>query len=199
MSEESISKGMNNGGDINTKETNTGGDINNKEMNTGGDSNSKETTTGGDSNNKEMNISGDINRIFAEQFPIKQGDVNLYSPLVLAYAGDAVYELYIRTLLLSQGNAPVHKLHKRSISYVKAKAQSDIIHRLMDLLTAEEQDIVRRGRNAKSGTIPKNADVTEYKYATGFEALIGYLYLKGEYSRLLDVLKMSVKQGQDGI
>lgn len=136
-----------------------------------------------------------INAIIGSTFPVKPGDVNQYSPLVLAYAGDAVYELYIRTLLLSQGNAPVHKLHKRSITYVKAKAQSDIIHRLMDSLTEEEQDVVRRGRNAKSGTIPKNADVTEYKYATGFEALIGYLYLRGEYSRLLELLKMSVEPG----
>jgi ribonuclease III family protein len=144
-------------------------------------------------------MDGDIGGIFGEQLQIRQEDVNLFSPLVLAYAGDAVYELYIRTLLLSQGNAPVHKLHKRSVAFVKAKAQSEIIHRLMELLTPEEQDIVRRGRNAKSGTIPKNADVTEYKYATGFEALIGYLYLKGDFARLQELLKISVSQAQDGI
>jgi ribonuclease-3 family protein len=106
--------------------------------------------------------------------------------------GDAVFELYIRTLLVSKGNAPVHKLHKQSISYVKAKSQSDTIHRMLEDLSAEEQDVVRRGRNAKSGTIPKNADVTEYKYATGFESLIGYLYLKEDYPRLLELLKISV-------
>lgn len=144
-------------------------------------------------------INADINSVIGGEFPIKKGDVNLFSPLVLAYAGDAVYELYIRTLLLSHGNAPVHKLHKRSIAFVKAKAQSDTVHRLMPVLSAEEQDIVRRGRNAKSGTIPKNADVTEYKYATGFEALLGYLYVKGDYARLLELLKMSVLQDQDGI
>lgn len=119
-------------------------------------------------------------------------DVNQYSPLVLAYIGDAVYEVFIRTLLISGGNAPVHKLHKRSIELVKAKAQSDVIHRILEHLLPEEQDIVRRGRNAKSGTIPKNADVTEYKYATGFESLIGYLYLQRDYARLIQILRMSV-------
>lgn len=130
-------------------------------------------------------------------FHIKQEDLNTYSPLVLAYAGDAVYELFVRTLLIGKGNAPVHKLHKQSITYVKAKAQSDTIHSLMETLTPEEQDVVRRGRNAKSGTIPKNADVTDYKYATGFESLLGYLYLKGDYTRLLEVLSISIGQSHD--
>jgi ribonuclease-3 family protein len=119
-------------------------------------------------------------------------DITGYSPLVLAYLGDSVYEVYIRTLLVCEGNAPVNKLHKRSIAYVKAKAQSDIIHKIMDFLSPDEQDMVRRGRNAKSGTIPKNADVTEYKYATGFETLLGYLYLKKDYERLNAILKMAV-------
>ncbi len=105
----------------------------------------------------------------------RHGDLNTYSPLVLAYVGDAVFELYVRTLLVSKGNAPVHKLHRQSITFVKAKSQSDTIHKLLESLTQEEQDVVRRGRNAKSGTIPKNADVTEYRYATGFETLLGYL------------------------
>jgi len=126
------------------------------------------------------------------EFNIKPSDVSQYPPLVLAYIGDTVYEVYIRTMVLSEGVAPVHKLHRRSTEFVKAKAQSDIIHEIIGLLTEEEKDIVRRGRNAKSGTIPKNADVTEYKYATGFESLLGYLYLKKEFSRLVEVLKMSV-------
>lgn len=141
----------------------------------------------------------DIYNIIGEESLIKQGELNTYSPLVLAYVGDAVYDLYIRTLLVSQGNAPVHKLHKRSIAFVKAKAQSDTIHKLMEKLTPDEQDTVRRGRNAKSGTIPKNADVTEYKYATGFETLLGYLYIKGDYTRLLELLKLSAEQNQSGI
>lgn len=129
---------------------------------------------------------------------IKQDEINKLPPLVLAYIGDTVYEVFIRTLLVSEGSAPVHKLHKRSIDFVKAKAQSDIVHGIMDSLSAEEQDVVRRGRNAKSGTIPKNADVTEYKYATGFESLIGYLYLKRDYARLLQVLKMAVTEKETG-
>ncbi len=128
------------------------------------------------------------------EYDFKDENIDNYSPLVLAYIGDAVYEVFIRTLLVSEGNSPVHKLHKRSIAYVKAKAQSDIIHRIHDMLTPEEQDIVRRGRNAKSGTIPKNADVTEYKYATGFESLIGYIYLKRDYERLTDIIRMAVKE-----
>ncbi|MEN6314186.1 MAG: ribonuclease III domain-containing protein [Clostridiaceae bacterium] len=138
----------------------------------------------------------EIYKTVGENSPVSRGDLNAYSPLVLAYVGDAVHELYIRTLLLSQGNAPVHKLHKRSIAYVKAKAQSDTIHRMMEMLTQEEQDVVRRGRNAKSGTIPKNADVTDYKYATGFETLLGYLYIKGDYGRLLELLKSSTEQAE---
>lgn len=126
------------------------------------------------------------------EVPGRSGSPEAYPPLVLAYIGDAVYEVYIRTLLVGGSNAPVHILHKRSTDYVKAKAQSDTVHRIMENLTPDEQDIVRRGRNAKSGTIPKNADVTEYKYATGFESLIGYLYLKGDTERLMHVLKMAV-------
>jgi ribonuclease-3 family protein len=123
-------------------------------------------------------------------------DVDELSPLVLAYVGDAVYELYIRTFLVCKKNLPVHMLHKQSIHYVQAKAQSDTVHQLMDLLSDEEKNIVRRGRNAKSNTIPKNADVTEYKYATGFESLLGYLYLRREHLRLMQLLKISV-EGQD--
>lgn len=123
---------------------------------------------------------------------LTQSDLNQLSPLVLAYVGDTVYEVFIRTMLACEGKSSVHALHKRSIAYVKAKSQSDIIHKIMEELTQEEQDVVRRGRNAKSGTIPKNADVTEYKYATGFESLVGYLFLKKDYDRLRQVLEMAV-------
>lgn len=126
------------------------------------------------------------------EFNINKNEVSQYSPLVLAYIGDTVYEVFIRTLVVSEGNAPVNKLHRRATGFVKAKAQSDIAHEIMSLLTEEEQDIIRRGRNAKSGTIPKHADVTEYKYATGFESLLGYLYLIKDFVRLIEVLKMSV-------
>ncbi|NSW89768.1 MAG: Mini-ribonuclease 3 [Firmicutes bacterium] len=129
--------------------------------------------------------------MFAE-IDLKKQDIREYSPLVLAYLGDAIYELFIRTLVLSEGNRSVYKLHKRSTEYVKAKAQSGTIHRILEFLTPEEQEIVRRGRNAKPGTVPKNADIVEYKYATGLEALLGYLYLKQDYTRLMQVLKMCI-------
>lgn len=129
--------------------------------------------------------------MFAE-IDLKKQDIREYSPLVLAYLGDAIYELFIRTLVLSEGNRSVYKLHKRSTEYVKAKAQSSTIHRILESLTEEEQEIVRRGRNAKPGTVPKNADIVEYKYATGFESLLGYLYLKQDYVRLIEILKMCI-------
>ena len=138
----------------------------------------------------------EIFKKISQELPVKPGDINTYSPLALAYVGDAVYELYIRTLLLSRGNAPVHKLHRQSVAFVKAKAQSDIVHKLMERLDPVEQDVVRRGRNAKSGTIPKNADVADYKYATGFETLLGYLYLKQDFARLLEVMRISVEQSE---
>lgn len=138
---------------------------------------------------------GELFDKFLGELKFNDNTINNLSPLVLAYIGDAVYEVFIRTLLVSEGNVPVHILHKRSIAFVKAKAQSDIIHRIMAFLTPDELDVVRRGRNAKSGTIPKNADVTEYKYATGFESLIGFLYLKKDYDRLMNILKMAISGG----
>ncbi len=113
-------------------------------------------------------------------------------PLVLAYVGDAVFEVYVRTVLVGRENLSVHKLHRMSIEYVKARAQSDIVHRLIDSLSPEEQDVVRRGRNAKAATAPKNASIIDYRYATGFESLIGYLFLKRDFQRLMDVLEMAV-------
>lgn len=128
-----------------------------------------------------------------DKFSFSDNDIFALNPLILAYIGDAVYEVYVRTMLVHDNKVSVHRLHKLSIEYVKAKSQSDIIHKIMDKLTDEEKDIVRRGRNAKSGTIPKNADVTEYKYATGFESLIGYLYLKRQYARLMEIFEMAVQ------
>ncbi len=127
-------------------------------------------------------------------FDIKPMDVMNLQPLVLAYIGDAVYEVYIRTMLVVNKKTNVNMLHKMSIKYVKAKSQADIVHRVNDRLTADEQDIVRRGRNAKSATVPKHADVTDYRYSTGFEALIGYLYLTNNYERLMEVLRLAVEE-----
>ncbi len=128
-----------------------------------------------------------------EDFDIKPIEVMSLQPLVLAYIGDAVYEAYVRTMLVVNKKTNVNMLHKMSVKYVKAKAQSDIVKRIMDKLTAEEQDVVRRGRNAKSATVPKHAEVTDYRYSTGYEALIGYLYLTKQTGRLMDILRMSVE------
>ncbi|NLK35554.1 MAG: Mini-ribonuclease 3, partial [Gracilibacteraceae bacterium] len=91
------------------------------------------------------------------------------------------------------------KLHKMSVEFVKAKAQADILGKINELLTPEEQDIVRRGRNSKSTTMPKNADVFDYRYATGFEALIGFLYLTGQIDRLMEIIRLviDVKTGSE--
>lgn len=127
-------------------------------------------------------------------FDIKPVDVMNLQPLVLAYIGDAVYEAYIRTMLIVNHKSNVNMLHKMSVRYVKAQAQSDIVKRIADKLTPDEQDIVRRGRNAKSATVPKHAEVTDYRYSTGYEALIGYLYLVNNTERLMEILKMSVEE-----
>ena len=110
------------------------------------------------------------------------------SPLALAYVGDAVYELYVRLLLVAQGSNKMKDLHRQAVSYVKAGTQAAFLRELEPMLTQEELDVVRWGRNAKSGHVPKSADVVEYRHSTGFEALIGYLYLKGSEERLLQIL-----------
>lgn len=129
-----------------------------------------------------------------KDFDIKPIDVMNLQPLVLAYIGDAIYEVYIRTMLIINNKANVNMLHKMSVKYVKAQAQSDIVRRIMDRLTSDEQDIVRRGRNAKSATVPKHAEITDYRYSTGYEALIGYLYLMDNTERLMEILTMSVEE-----
>lgn len=127
-------------------------------------------------------------------FNIKEKEeANLMSPLVWAYVGDAVYELYIRTYLTSTTNLKPHKLHIESIKYVKAGAQAQILEDLMNHLTEEEQNIVRRARNTRNHHLPKNANVKEYMYSTAFEGLIGYLYLTGQNVRLEEILKKCIE------
>lgn len=116
------------------------------------------------------------------------------SPLVLAYLGDTVYETYIREYLIRQNTQrKVNDLHKLAIKYVKAKAQASIIHEIEAELTEEESKIYKRGRNQKSNTSPKNADIIDYKHATGFEALVGYLYLNNEIERLQYIINKGIK------
>ena len=119
-------------------------------------------------------------------------EVNLMSPLTLAYVGDGVYELYIRTKLVNETNMKPHALHIEAIKYVKAQAQAEILNKIFDKLTDEEKEIVRRGRNAENHHLPKNANVQEYMYSTAYEALIGYLYLTKQTERLQEILRISV-------
>ena len=114
--------------------------------------------------------------------------VNELSPLTWAYMGDAVYEMFIRDLLVTTTKLKPHMLHIESIKYVKASAQAEILRKLEDILTEEEKDIVRRTRNTKNHHLPKNANVNDYMYATAFEGLIGYLYLTKDEERLKEIL-----------
>lgn len=120
-------------------------------------------------------------------------EVKQLSPLTWAYVGDSVYELYIRTYLINTTRLKPHELHIKSIQYVKAKAQADILQKLEQILTEEERDIVRRGRNTKNYHIAKNASVQDYMYATAFEALIGYLYLTKQDERLKEIVDYILK------
>lgn len=124
---------------------------------------------------------------------ISKGDISQMSPLVWAYMGDAVYEKFIREYVIRQGLCKNGLLHKKSIKYVSAKGQSQILKKIEDFLTDEEKDIVRRGRNSNPHSTAKNADIVEYKYATGFEALIGWLYLNEKEERLEEILKKCVE------
>ncbi len=117
-------------------------------------------------------------------------------PLALAFTGDCVYELYIRNYLISQKYRDVNELHVKSIFFVKAKAQAHILHCIENELTEEEREIVRRARNAHPHTVPKNASVADYRYATAFEALIGYLYMLDDEERLEYILQRSLEAGK---
>ena len=112
-----------------------------------------------------------------------------YSPLALAFIGDAVFDLFVRTYLVEQGNTQVHKLHKRKSEIVKAEAQKNMYFAVRDVLTEEEEAVYKRGRNAKSYSTAKNASVGDYRVATGLEALFGWLYLTEKYDRMLELLK----------
>ncbi|MVP02277.1 Mini-ribonuclease 3 [Paenibacillus lutrae] len=116
----------------------------------------------------------------------------LLNPLVLAYIGDAVYEMFVRQYVISLPNQRPNHLHRTTTRYVSAKGQSRALQHMLPLLTEEEAAIVKRGRNAKSGTIPKNADVLEYRHSTAFECLIGYLYYKQSSERLRYLMEVSL-------
>lgn len=127
---------------------------------------------------------------------LSREDVLMLSPLQLAYVGDAVYELLVRTYLLDRG-LKVNELHREATKYVKAQSQSNIVHNIYDSLTEEEQSYVKKGRNAKSHTSPKNANIVDYKYATGLECLFGYLYLNNKDRRMEEIFNEIIKEKQD--
>ena len=143
---------------------------------------------------EEVNLSV-LKGLLNQAFHLEDKDLRTYSPLTLAYIGDGVYELVIRTILVKKGNCPVNQLHKKASSLVKAASQSAIMEVIEEKLTEEEHNIYRRGRNAHSPTMAKHATMADYRRATGFEALMGYLYLKGDYTRMLELVRMGI--GED--
>ena len=131
-------------------------------------------------------------RLFKEASRLKDADAGQYSPLVLAYMGDAVYEILIRTKVVNDGNEQVNKLHKKASALVKAGAQAALLMAIESDLTEEEHAVYKRGRNAKSASMAKNATMKEYRMATGFEALVGYLYLSGQLERLFKLVSLGL-------
>ena len=125
---------------------------------------------------------------FRQSLHLKPVDANTYSPLVLSYMGDSVYELMIRTRVTNRGSMQVNKMHKKSASLVKAQTQAQILKLLEPELTPEEEAVYKRGRNAKSASMAKHATMIDYRMATGFEALIGYLFLTEQYSRMVELV-----------
>lgn len=127
---------------------------------------------------------------------LQLGDIDpkTMSPLVLAYIGDSIYDLAVRTFVISKGNMQVNKLNRHACSLVKAEMQSKMVGFLEPLLKPNEEAVYKRGRNAKSYTSAKNASITDYRRATGFEALMGYLYLNGEYNRMMELIREGLKQ-----
>ena len=134
---------------------------------------------------KELGFAGYIRN----SLNLSETDLKTYSPLTLAFIGDSIFDLIIRTYIVESGNAPVNKLHKRASKLVQASAQAELYHLVKEQLTEEETAIFKRGRNAKSYTSAKNAGILEYRTATGLEALIGYLYLSDRMDRLMELIK----------
>ena len=141
----------------------------------------------GDFSNSEQNI---LNEIMSE-YELKPVRANEYSPLSLAYIGDSVYGLVVKSVVTLKGNCPANQLNKMTTLYVKAVSQAKMVEYYTqdNLLSDAESDILRRGRNAKSATVAKNASVGEYRAATGLEALMGYLYLNGEIPRMIELIR----------
>ncbi len=127
-----------------------------------------------------------------QSFALKEVDIRTYSPLTLAYIGDCVFDLIIRTVVVERGNEPANKLHHKTVHYVKAQTQAAMVEALVSDLTDEELAVYKRGRNAKSYTSAKNASIADYRKATGLEALVGYLYLKNKMERILELIQLGL-------
>ena len=140
----------------------------------------------------EKSVGFEFDSYMHEIFQMEEVDIHTYSPLTLAYIGDSIYDLIIKSLVINHGNKQVNKLHKETSSYVQAKTQSLMMRTMQEYLTEEEHAVYKRGRNAKSISPAKNQSITDYRRATGFEALLGYLYLKKEWKRLLDLVKIGL-------
>lgn len=133
---------------------------------------------------------------FIHSYPPSKPPAQL-NPIVLAYIGDAVFEVLVRTYLISHPKLQMHHVHQSATKFVSAQAQHQLLLRWAQHLTEEEQDIVRRGRNAKSGTAPKNADMIDYRQATALEALVGYLYFQGRHDRIHELMDVAFAQEGD--
>ena len=137
-----------------------------------------------------------INHYILEHFQIEEQDIKTYSPLTLAYIGDGVFDLIIRSIVVGKGNTSANQLHRQTSKIVKAASQSAMVEKILPHLTKEEEAVYRRGRNAKSGTMAKNATMADYRRATGFEAVMGYLYLKNDFSRMIELVKIGMEESE---
>lgn len=133
-----------------------------------------------------------LNQQIKDIFAIADVDIRTYSPLTLAYIGDGIFDVVIRSIVVGRGNTPVNQLHHKTSHIVKAHSQAMMAEVLLDEMTDTEKDIYRRGRNAKSHTMAKNATVMDYRSATGFEALMGYLYLTDAMDRILELVSIAL-------
>ena len=146
----------------------------------------------------EKSIGFELVSYMNELFQMEEVDIREYSPLTLAYIGDCVYDLVIKSLVINAGNKQVNKLHQETSSFVQASTQSLMMRTMQEHLTEEEHAVYKRGRNAKSVSPAKNQSITDYRRATGFEALLGYLYLKKDYKRMLDLVKIGLDSLESG-
>lgn len=129
-----------------------------------------------------------------KEFECEDVDIRTYSPLTLAYIGDGIYDLIIRTVVVERGNRAAANLHKKTIKFVNAATQAAMIEAVMEELSEEEKGVYRRGRNAKSYSSAKNASIGDYRKATGFEALLGYLYLQERMDRIIRIVKTALRK-----